>query len=198
MTELTIPDSLLIKKYVEGNEEALSKLINRHKSRIYGFIYSKIKDTDIANDVFQDTFVKVIKTLKSNSYKEEDKFVSWVMRISHNLIMDHFRKIKRMPIQRDTDEFSIFSILSDNSPNIENRIITNQIQIDLKKLIEQLNDDQKEIVEMRLYRNMSFKEISEEKEISINTALGRMRYAINNLRAIIKKNKITLTYIKAL
>lgn len=193
MTELTIPDSLLIKKYVAGNEEALSKLINRHKSRIYGFIYSKIKDTDIANDIFQDTFVKVIKTLKSNSYKEEDKFVSWVMRISHNLIMDHFRKIKRMPIQRDTDEFSIFSILSDNSPNIENRIITNQIQIDLKKLIEQLNDDQKEIVEMRLYRNMSFKEISEEKEISINTALGRMRYAINNLRAIIKKNKITLT-----
>lgn len=193
MTELNIPDSLLIKKYVEGNEEALSKLINRHKSRIYGFIYSKIKDTDIANDVFQDTFVKVIKTLKSNSYKEEDKFVSWVMRISHNLIMDHFRKIKRMPIQRDTDEFSIFSILSDNSPNIENRIIANQIQIDLKKLIEQLNDDQKEIVEMRLYRNMSFKEISEEKEISINTALGRMRYAINNLRVIIKTNKIILT-----
>ncbi|MDY0990081.1 RNA polymerase sigma factor CarQ [Flavobacterium sp. ACN2] len=192
MTELNIPDSLLIKKYVEGNEEALSKLINRHKSRIYGFICSKIKDTDIANDVFQDTFVKVIKTLKSNSYKEEDKFVSWVMRISHNLIMDHFRKIKRMPIQRDTDEFSVFSILSDNSPNIENRIITNQIQIDLKKLIEELNDDQKEIVEMRLYRNMSFKEISEEKEISINTALGRMRYAINNLRAIIIKNKITL------
>jgi len=193
MTELNIPDSLLIKKYVEGNEEAFSKLINRHKSRIYAFIYSKIKDTDIANDIFQDTFIKVIKTLKSNSYKEEDKFVSWVMRISHNLIMDHFRKIKRMPIHRDTDEFSIFSILSDNSPNIENRIITNQIQIDLKKLIEQLNDDQKEIVEMRLYRNMSFKEISEEKEISINTALGRMRYAINNLRAIIKKNKITLT-----
>lgn len=193
MTELTIPDSLLIKKYVAGNEEALSKLINRHKSRIYGFIYSKIKDTDIANDIFQDTFVKVIKTLKSNSYKEEEKFVSWVMRISHNLIMDHFRKIKRMPIQRNTNEFSIFSILSDNSPNIENRIITNQIQIDLKKLIEELNEDQKEIVEMRLYRNMSFKEISEEKEISINTALGRMRYAINNLRAIIKKNKITLT-----
>lgn len=193
MTELNIPDSLLIKKYVAGNEEALSKLINRHKSRIYGFIYSKIKDTDIANDIFQDTFVKVIKTLKSNSYKEEEKFVSWVMRISHNLIMDHFRKIKRMPIQKNTDEFSIFSILSDNSPNIENRIITNQIQIDLKKLIEELNEDQKEIVEMRLYRNMSFKEISEEKEICINTALGRMRYAINNLRAIIKKNKITLT-----
>lgn len=191
MSELTIPDSLLIKKYIGGNEEALSKLISRHKSRIYGFIYSKIKDTDIANDIFQDTFVKVIKTLKNNSYKEEEKFVSWVMRISHNLIMDHFRKIKRMPIQRDNDEFSIFSILSDNSLNIENKIIIDQLQIDLKKLIEELADDQKEILIMRIYCNMSFKEISEEKEISINTALGRMRYAINNLRKIIERNNIS-------
>ncbi|MDQ6530677.1 sigma-70 family RNA polymerase sigma factor [Flavobacterium sp. LHD-85] len=193
MTELTISDSLLIKNYIEGNEEALSKLINRHKSRIYGFIYSKIKDTDIANDIFQDTFVKVIKTLKNNSYKEEDKFVSWVMRISHNLIMDHFRKIKRMPIQRNNDEFSIFSILSDNSPNIENRIIIDQLQIDLKELIEELAYDQKEILIMRIYCNMSFKEIAEEKEISINTALGRMRYALNNLRKIIERNNISLT-----
>ncbi|MBL0737955.1 sigma-70 family RNA polymerase sigma factor [Flavobacterium sp. GN10] len=191
MSELTIPDSLLIKKYIGGNEEALSKLISRHKSRIYGFIYSKIKDTDIANDIFQDTFVKVIKTLKNNSYKEEEKFVSWVMRISHNLIMDHFRKIKRMPIQRDNDEFSIFSILSDNSLNIENKIIIDQLQIDLKKLIEELADDQKEILIMRIYCNMSFKEISEEKKISINTALGRMRYAINNLRKIIERNNIS-------
>lgn len=193
MTELTIPDSLLIKKYIGGNEEALSKLINRHKSRIYGFIYSKIKEKDLANDIFQDTFVKVIKTLKSNSYKEEEKFVSWVMKISHNLIMDHFRKVKRMPIQRDTDDFSIFSILSDNSLNVENKIIIDQLQIDLKKLIEELDDDQKEILKMRIYCNMSFKEIAEEKEISINTALGRMRYALNNLRKIIEKNKITLT-----
>ncbi|UPZ14565.1 RNA polymerase sigma factor [Flavobacterium humidisoli] len=193
MTELTIPDSLLIKKYIGGNEEALSKLINRHKSRIYGFIYSKIKEKDLANDIFQDTFVKVIKTLKSNSYKEEEKFVSWVMRISHNLIMDHFRKVKRMPIQRDTDDFSIFSILSDNSLNVENKIIIDQLQIDLKKLIEELDDDQKEILKMRIYCNMSFKEIAEEKEISINTALGRMRYALNNLRKIIEKNKIVLT-----
>lgn len=193
MTELTIPDSLLIKKYIGGNEEAISKLINRHKSRIYGFIYSKIKEKDLANDIFQDTFVKVIKTLKSNSYKEEEKFVSWVMRISHNLIMDHFRKVKRMPIQRDTDDFSIFSILSDNSLNIENKIIIDQLQIDLKKLIEELDDDQKEILKMRIYCNMSFKEIAEEKEISINTALGRMRYALNNLRKIIEKNKIALT-----
>ncbi|MNK60099.1 RNA polymerase sigma factor [compost metagenome] len=114
------------------------------------------------------------------------------MRISHNLIMDHFRKIKRMPIQRDNDEFSIFSILSDNSPNVENKIIVEQLQFDLKKLIEELDDDQKEIVIMRMYCNMSFKEISEEKDININTALGRMRYALNNLRKIIEKNKIAL------
>jgi RNA polymerase sigma-70 factor (ECF subfamily) len=192
MTDITIPDSLLVKKYINGNEEALSKLINRHKTRIYGFIYSKIKDRDIADDVFQDTFVKVIKTLKSNSYKEEEKFLSWVMRISHNLVIDHFRKTNRMPMQRDNDEFSIFSILSDNSPNIENKIIIDQLQSDLKKLIEELDDDQKEILTMRMYYNMSFKEISEEKEISINTALGRMRYALNNLRKMIERNKINL------
>jgi RNA polymerase sigma-70 factor (ECF subfamily) len=192
MTDITIPDSLLVKKYINGNEEALSKLINRHKTRIYGFIYSKIKDRDIADDVFQDTFVKVIKTLKSNSYKEEEKFLSWVMRISHNLVIDHFRKTNRMPMQRDNDEFSIFSILSDNSPNIENKIIIDQLQNDLKKLIEELDDDQKEILTMRMYYNMSFKEISEEKEISINTALGRMRYALNNLRKMIERNKINL------
>ncbi|WPO78067.1 RNA polymerase sigma factor [Flavobacterium sp. KACC 22761] len=192
MIDLNIPDSLLVKKYLEGDEEALSKLINKHESRIYGFIYSKIKDRDIANDIFQDTFIKVIETLKRNSYKEEEKFVSWVMRISHNLIVDHFRKIKRMPMRRDQDEFSIFSMMADNALDIENKIITDQLQIDLKKLIEELVEEQKEIVIMRIYYNMSFKEIGEEKKISINTALGRMRYALNNLRKVIKKNKISL------
>ncbi|MDQ6472894.1 sigma-70 family RNA polymerase sigma factor [Flavobacterium sp. LHD-80] len=192
MADLNIPDSLLVKKYIEGNEAALSKLINRHESRIYGFIYSKIKDKDITNDLFQDTFIKVIKTLKNNSYKEEDKFLSWVLRISHNLIVDHFRKTKRMPMQRDNDQFSIFSIISDNSLNIENRIIIEQVETDLKNLLEELVEDQKEILMMRLYYNMSFREISEEKKISINTALGRMRYALNNLRKIIEKNKVVL------
>ena len=192
MVDVNIPDSFLIKKYVEGNEAALSKLIKRHESRIYGFIYSKIKDKDITNDIFQDTFVKVIKTLKGNSYREEDKFLSWVLRISHNLIVDHFRKINRMPMCRETEEFSIFSVMSDNSLNVENKIIIDQLEVDFKKLIEELVDDQKEILIMRIYQNMSFKEISEEKEISINTALGRMRYAINNLRKIIEKNQISL------
>ncbi len=192
MNDLNISDSLLVKKYIDGNESALSKLIKRHESRIYGFIYSKIKDKDLTNDIFQDTFVKVIKTLKGNLYKEEDKFLSWVLRISHNLIVDHFRKINRMPMYRETEEFSIFSIMSDNCLTIENKIIIDELQIDFKKLIEELVDDQKEILIMRIYQNMSFKEISEEKEISINTALGRMRYALNNLRKIIERNKISL------
>lgn len=194
MNNANIPDSILVKKYIEGDESALSKLIKRHESRIYGFIYSKIKDKDIANDIFQDTFVKVIKILKHKGdlYKEEERFLSWVLRISHNLVVDHFRKIKKMPIRRDTEDFPIFSLMSDNSLNIESKIIISQLEIDLKKLIAELVDDQKEILIMRIYQNMSFKEISEEKEISINTALGRMRYALNNLRKIIEKNQISL------
>ncbi|KAF2337134.1 RNA polymerase sigma factor [Flavobacterium daemonense] len=192
MIDINTPDSLLVKKYIDGNEAALSKLIKRHESRIYGFIYSKIKDKDITNDIFQDTFVKVIKTLKSNSYKEEEKFISWVLRISHNLTVDHFRRKKRMPLQRETENFPIFSIMSDNALTVESQIILDQIEVDFKKLVEELVDDQKEIVIMRIYRNMSFKEIAEEKEISINTALGRMRYAINNLRKIIDRNQIIL------
>lgn len=194
MTDYNIPDSMLIKKYLEGNEAVLSLLIKKYESRLYDFIYSKIKDKDISNDIFQETFMKVITTLKSNLYKEEERFFSWVLRISHNLIIDHFRKIKRMPMQRDTENFSIFSVIADNSLNIESQAIVKQIQIDLKKLIEELSDDQKEILVMRIYQNMSFKEISEDKKISINTALGRMRYAISNLRKIIEKNNIILDY----
>ena len=128
MANIQPPDALLVQNYVAGNEEALSTLIKRHESRIYGFIYSKISDRDISNDIFQDTFIKVIKTLKSNSYNEEGKFLPWVMRISHNLIIDHFRKTKKMPLFRETEEFSIFSIMSDDSPTIENKIISDQVE----------------------------------------------------------------------
>ncbi|MDR7211152.1 sigma-70 family RNA polymerase sigma factor [Flavobacterium piscis] len=193
MADLHIPDSLLVKNYVEGNENALSTLIKRHESKIYGFIYSKIADRDISNDIFQDTFIKVIKTLKNNSYNEEGKFLPWVMRISHNLIVDHFRKTKKMPMYRETEEFSIFSIMSDDSLTIESKMILDQVEIDLKKLIQQLPDDQKEVLVMRMYQDMSFKEISEITGVSINTALGRMRYALMNLRKIIDKHQIILT-----
>jgi RNA polymerase sigma-70 factor, ECF subfamily len=184
---------VLVKSYVAGDESALSLLINRHQSKIYGFIYSKISDRDISDDVFQDTFVKVIKTLKSNSYNEEGKFLPWVMRIAHNLIIDHFRKNKKMPMLRETEEFSIFSIMSDKSKTVEGEMITEQIESDLRRLVEELPDDQKEVVMMRMYQDLSFKEISDLTGVSINTALGRMRYALLNLRKVIEKNNMILT-----
>jgi RNA polymerase sigma-70 factor (ECF subfamily) len=193
MASLQLSDALLVKDYVAGNENALATLIKRHESKIYGFIYSKISDRDISNDLFQDTFIKVIKTLKSNSYNEEGKFLPWVMRISHNLIVDHYRKTKKMPMFRETEEFSIFSILSDDSLSIENKMISEQVEMDLRKIIEELPNDQKEVLVMRMYQDMSFKEISETTGVSINTALGRMRYALMNLRKVIDKHQIVLT-----
>jgi RNA polymerase sigma-70 factor (ECF subfamily) len=193
MADIQLPDALLVKNYVEGDENALTILINRHQSKIFGFIYSKISDRDISNDIFQDTFIKVIRTLKTKSYNEEGKFLPWVMRIAHNLIIDHYRKNKKMPMFRETEEFSIFSIMSDDSLTIENKIIREQVEIDLKKLIEELPADQKEVLVMRMYQDMSFKEISEITGVSINTALGRMRYALMNMRKVIDKHQIILT-----
>lgn len=193
MVNVQTSDSLLVKEYVAGNENALASLIKKHQSKIYGFIYSKIQDRDVCDDVFQDTFIKVIKTLKSNSYNEEGKFLPWVMRISHNLVIDHFRKNKKMPMFRETEEFSIFSVLTDEELSIENKLINTQVNIDLNKIIEELPDDQKEVLMMRYFQDLSFKEISEETGVSINTALGRMRYAIINMRKIIDKHQIILT-----
>ncbi len=193
MATTQLPDDLLVKNYIDGDEMALEVLINRHQSKIYGFIYSKVLDRDIANDVFQDTFIKVIKTLKGRSYNEEGKFLPWVMRIAHNLIIDTFRKGKKMPMNRETEEFSIFSYMTDNSPNIESQIITEQVENDLLKLIEELPDDQKQVLRMRIYDDLSFKEIADLTDVSINTALGRMRYALMNLRRMIEKNQIVLT-----
>lgn len=193
MANVVIPDAVLVKNYMSGDENALACLINRHQSKIYGFIYSKVTDRDIADDIFQDTFIKVIKTLKSNAYNEEGKFLPWVMRISHNLIVDHFRRNKKMPMHRETEEFSIFSIMTDNAPNIESMLITTQVENDLQRLIGELPDDQKEVLQMRIYQDLSFKEIADLTDVSINTALGRMRYALMNLRKLIEKNKIILT-----
>lgn len=193
MAQLHIADGLLVKNYVDGDENALTALIKRHESKIFGFIYSKVNDRDVANDIFQDTFIKVIRTLKGNSYNEEGKFLPWVMRISYNLIVDHYRKNKKMPLYRETEEFSIFSIMSDDSLTIENQMILDQVELDLKKLVEELPKDQKEVLVMRMYQDMSFKEISELTGVSINTALGRMRYALMNLRKIIEKHQIILT-----
>jgi len=193
MATVNLPDALLVKNYIAGDEKALAILIERHQSKIYGFIYSKIADRDITDDVFQDTFIKVIKTLKSNSYNEEGKFLPWVMRIAHNLVVDHFRRNKKMPMHRETEEYSIFSYMTDNSMNVEGRMITDQVEYDLRRLLDELPADQKEVLVMRMYQDMSFKEIAESTGVSINTALGRMRYALMNLRKVIEKNQIILT-----
>lgn len=189
----TIDDSSLVNSYIAGNESALETLIKRHQSKIFGFIYSKVGDRDLSDDIFQDTFIKVIRTLKSNAYNEEGKFLPWVMRIAHNLIVDHFRHNKKMPLYRETEEFSIFSIMTDDSLTIENKLISDQVIKDLRQLVEELPLDQKEVLVMRLYQDMSFKEISEATGVSINTALGRMRYAVLNLRKVVDKHQIILT-----
>jgi RNA polymerase sigma-70 factor (ECF subfamily) len=188
-----IDDATLVNDYIAGNEIALATLIKRHQSKIFGFIYSKIGDRDLSDDIFQDTFIKVIRTLKSNAYNEEGKFLPWVMRIAHNLIVDHFRRNKKMPLYRETEEFSIFSIMTDDTLTIENKLISDQVAKDLRQLVEELPVDQKEVLMMRLYQDMSFKEISEATGVSINTALGRMRYALLNLRKVIDKHQIILT-----
>lgn len=188
-----ITDAVLVHNYIHGDEEALSELINRHKQKIYSFIYSKVYDRDLTEDIFQDTFIKVIRTLKLGKYNEEGKFLPWVMRISHNLVIDHFRKNKRMPKFDNTGEFSIFSVLSDSSLDAEKGMIKEQIESDLRRLIEELPEDQKNVLIMRMYNDMSFKEISDKTGVSINTALGRMRYALINLRKVIEQKNIILT-----
>ena len=186
-------DALLIESYIEGNEYALEKLIQKHKSRIYNFIYSKVMDRDTAEDIFQDTFIKVIRTLKKGGYDENGKFLPWVMRIAHNLIIDFFRKSNRIPTFENRDDYDVFQFIGDDSGNVEDALFDAQVENDLSHLIESLPDDQKEVLMMRIYRDMSFKEIAENTDVSINTALGRMRYAIINLRKLIQSNQIVLT-----
>ena len=186
-------DALLVSNYVNGCEKSLEVLINKHKFKIYNFIYSKVLDRDNADDLFQETFIKVIKTLKKGVYSEEGKFLPWIMRIAHNLVIDFFRKNKRFPTFDKNQNYDIFQLIKDQNPSIERHLIDKQILNDLQKIVVKLPEDQKEVLNMRLYREMSFKEISEATGVSINTALGRMRYAIINLRKLIIENNITLS-----
>lgn len=192
MRKNTTLDSTLVSNYINGDEKSIEILIKRHQQRLFSFIYSKVKDRDVAEDIFQDTFIKVIRTLKKGNYNEEGKFLPWVVRISHNLVIDYFRKSNRMPTFKNTDEFDIFSVLGDGTLNAESVIIREQIHADVKELINELPEEQKQVLMMRMYNDMSFNEISENTGVSINTALGRMRYALINLRKLIEKNKIIL------
>lgn len=192
MNKNQICDALLIQQYVDGNEKSLALLIKRHQSKVFGFIFSKTNDAALTDDIFQDTFIKVIQKLKSESYNEEGKFLSWVFRISHNLIIDYYRKTNKMPMSRDTDEYSIFSILSDDSPNVEVKILKEQSENDIVKLIKFLPPEQQQIIDLKLYKKMSFQEIADLLDISVNTALGRMRYAIKKMQKLVKENDIFL------
>ena len=194
MKAAAISDQELIAKYLNGNEKSLEKLIFRHKRKVFAYIMMVVKDDQVADDIFQDTFIKVINTIRSGSYKEEGKFIQWVMRIAHNLIIDHFRRAKRLPVVNNSNEdFDIFDMVRITDQSIEDQIITDQIHEDVRSLIELLPSEQKEVLVMRHYDNMSFKEIADATDVSINTALGRMRYALINLRKIVKEKNIILS-----
>lgn len=188
-----VSDNELIVHYLKGNEAALEMLIKRHQRKIFSSIMILVRDKEMAEDVFQDTFIKVINTLKSGNYHEEGKFLPWVIRIAHNLVIDHFRRKSRMPMVHDTEDYSYIDALKLKDDNVEDKMVVDQIHLEVRKLIEHLPFDQREVVIMRHYGDMSFKEISECTQVSINTALGRMRYALINLRKLIEENKMVLS-----
>ncbi|MEA3504796.1 MAG: sigma-70 family RNA polymerase sigma factor, partial [Bacteroidota bacterium] len=176
-----------------GEKYCMQELIKRHKDRVYTYILLIVKNTDVADDLFQDTFIKVINTLRSGKYKEEGKFLQWAMRIAHNLMIDHFRKSKRIPVMDNKyDDFDIFDTIEMKELSVEEKIIKQQIISDVRDLIEFLPDEQKEVLKMRHYADMSFKDIADQTEVSINTSLGRMRYALINMRKLIEERDLYL------
>lgn len=194
MNNSKLSDSELVSMYMDGKESALSFLVERHRSRIFSYIMVRVHNRDLSDDIFQDTFIKVIKSLRKGKYNDEGKFLPWVLRIAHNLIIDHFRKNKRMPVVAATDDFNVVDILTDDEPHKEKSMIKEQIEDDLRKLIQELPEDQRKVLVMRHYCDLSFKEIAEVTGVSINTALGRMRYALINLRKMIEEHNLNLTF----
>jgi len=192
MSRYTISDQELIVFYTKGDECALEELVRRYRSKIYTTILLQVKDSSIAEDIFQDTFIKVINTLRAGKYNEEGKFLPWVVRIAQNLVIDHFRREKRTPVITTSDGFDIFKVLHFADGNVEDRILREQAYTDLRKLILKLPCEQREVLIMRHYADLSFKEIADITDVSINTALGRMRYALNNLRKMLKLKELSL------
>lgn len=193
MSMSRLEDRELVKLYLEGTESALAELLQRYQSKVFTHIILLVKDREIAEDIFQDTFIKVIHTLRSGRYNEEGKFLPWVTRIAHNLSIDHFRRAKKMPMSRSDEEYDVFASVSMNDDTIEDKMVEEQIHSDVKRLIDLLPAEQREVVVMRHYQGMSFKEIAEATDVSINTALGRMRYAVLNMRKIVEEKNIILT-----
>lgn len=194
MNQSLISDQELINMYLSGNHVCIETLIRRYKRKVFTYIYLNIKDRHLAEDLFQDTFIKVINTLRSGTYNDEGKFLPWVLRIAHNLIIDYYRKSNRIPLVENNDEYDIFNTIRIFDECVEEKMVTDQIHKDVKKLLDMLPDEQREVIIMRHFADMSFKEIAEQTNVSINTALGRMRYALINLRRLIKEKDIILTY----
>ena len=191
-----IVDQELVQAFIKGDQSAIEILINRHRNKVYTYILLTIKNQQLAEDLFQETFIKVIQSLRKGKYKDNGRFLSWVIRIAHNLIIDHFRKEKQMnSISNDETEIDLFNSKKLADQNIEELIIENQIKSELRDLINALPTDQKEVVLLRHYGELSFKEIADQTDVSINTALGRMRYALINLRKMIKEKELSLTYL---
>ena len=187
-------DQDLVQAYIKGDQSAIETLINRHRSKVYTYILLTIKNQPLAEDLFQETFIKVIQSLRSGKYRDNGRFLSWVIRIAHNLIIDHFRKEKQMnSVSNDDSVVDLFNSKKLSDDNIEELIVNSQIKAEIRALINELPDDQREVVLLRHYGELSFKEIADQTDVSINTALGRMRYALINLRKLIKEKNLTLT-----
>jgi RNA polymerase sigma-70 factor (ECF subfamily) len=189
-----VKDQELVQAYIKGDQSAIEVLINRHRSKVYTYILLTIKNQPLAEDLFQETFIKVIQSLRSGKYRDNGRFLSWVIRIAHNLIIDHFRKEKQLnSVSNDDSEVDLFNCKKMSDSNIEELIVSSQIKAEIRTLINELPDDQREVVLLRHYGGLSFKEIADQTDVSINTALGRMRYALINLRKLIKEKDLSLT-----
>ncbi|MBI9057422.1 sigma-70 family RNA polymerase sigma factor [Labilibaculum sp. DW002] len=185
----------LVKQFIDGNHDSIDVLITRHRDRVYTYIYLIVKNHQLSEDLFQDTFIKVIRSLRMGKYQDNGKFLAWVLRIGHNLIIDHFRKEKQNnTFSKDDYELDIFNSSKYCEGNYEDELIRDQIHSDIRSLVDELPDDQKEVVILRHYKGLSFKEIADQTDVSINTALGRMRYALINMRKTIEDRKMSLTF----
>jgi len=194
MNLTSFSDQELIERFIEGEKASMETLIQRHKKKVYSYILITVKNTHVADDLFQDTFIKVINSLKSGTYTDKGKFISWVIRIAHNITIDYFRKEKNLnTCSNDDSEVDLFNSEKFSDENIEDRIVGEQIISDVRTIIDYLPAEQKEIIMMRHYGGMSFKDIAEQTNVSINTALGRMRYALINLRRIVEEKNVILT-----
>ncbi len=192
-----LSDQDLISSYIKGDEKAFEQLLALYKDRIFGYIMSKVRNENLANDIFQDVFIKVIKTLKNGTYNEEGKFLPWVLTIAHNMVVDHFRRSNKMKMitesSSNSEEYNIFSLLKLKDRNIEDIMIKGQIELDVVRLVDYLPEEQRDVLKNRIFKGMSFKDIADMEDISINTALGRMRYALINLRKLVDKHNVSIT-----